>query len=810
MGSDVKKSLATAEKLLKQGKVDDAVTLCDELIDDSRGDLLTVNRVGDILAATGYGDRAVVYYARIADQFARQGYYPKAIAIRKKILRLTPDDPAALVALGDVYVAQEHPGEARTFYLRAADSLLQAKNFDAARDVYTRLVTAEPDDPRHRVRLAETRAAAGDAQGAAHDLIALGERLLQSGKPDDAEKAFLRAEELAPELPAIARGLIGCLIETGREDEAIERLEAEAAKPEPAAELLGELVQLSETGGRPQRVDELLRSPQGAAVPESALKAITRYHERLESLDGWWARFQQAMQHWRENNLGDGRGFEWLERFAGWTNAPFADALAVRLETGRGHDDDQVRARLLERLIALYRETGRETDAEPLLEELCDVRPDSPLIEQATAPADETVAEAAPAAAVLSERAEVPVEYEAPAVPLSRADEEFVSGRLTQAEILEKYGLLSQALDQLYEVVERFPGHLDANQRLVTLLRNDNQSAPLGVALVRLALARRAAGRVDVAKQSASEAEKLGGVDATMRPILAALGLLEGGAPVAAAPPVAETPVAEPTPAPTPAPAPPVAATPAPAEATSDPARESVIDFDSFDDDDDDESDEVIEIEETVETEVAAEPVAATPPPAPPAPPAATDDVMTFAPLPSLDDGQEDDDLSAIAAALDEELFDDDPLPSTPESESEESLDEVFAAFRERVQEEVSGEDYRTHYDLGIGYKEMGLVDAAIAEFEISLKAEELFQESCSMLAICHRERDELDQAAAWYRRALESGPVAGLQYDLAEVLLQAGDATTALDLFRDVMEGDPSFRDVQAKVSELAASVAD
>ena len=70
--------------------------------------------------------------------------------------------------------------------------------------------------------------------------------------------------------------------------------------------------------------------------------------------------------------------------------------------------------------------------------------------------------------------------------------------------------------------------------------------------------------------------------------------------------------------------------------------------------------------------------------------------------------------LRAIAAALDEELFTDDPLGDAPASESEESLDEVFAAFRERVDEEVSADDFRTHYDLGIGYKEMGLIDEAI------------------------------------------------------------------------------------------------
>ena len=67
-------------------------------------------------------------------------------------------------------------------------------------------------------------------------------------------------------------------------------------------------------------------------------------------------------------------------------------------------------------------------------------------------------------------------------MPLSRADEEFVSGRMTQAEILEKYGLVTQAMDQIYEVIERFPGHLEANQHLVTLLRGTSQESALAQA----------------------------------------------------------------------------------------------------------------------------------------------------------------------------------------------------------------------------------------------------------------------------------------------------------------------------------------
>ena len=250
MGSDVKQSLAAAEKLLKAGKVAAAIKEFDRVVDDSKGDLLTVNRVGDAIVSAGQPEKAVPYYARIADQFSRQGFYPKAVAIRKKILRLTPESAEALVGLADLYVRQEHPAEARTYYLRAADLLLKEKDFRGTQEVYERLVAAEPDDPRHRVRLAETRAAAGDEAEAAADLVELGQRLLESGKPEDAEKAFRRAAELVPDRSDVVTGLIACLTETGRDDEALKLLEDEVAKSDAAIELVGELLILYEVNGR--------------------------------------------------------------------------------------------------------------------------------------------------------------------------------------------------------------------------------------------------------------------------------------------------------------------------------------------------------------------------------------------------------------------------------------------------------------------------------------------------------------------------------------------------------------------------------
>ena len=148
-------------------------------------------------------------------------------------------------------------------------------------------------------------------------------------------------------------------------------------------------------------------------------------------------------------------------------------------------------------------------------------------------------------------------------------------------------------------------------------------------------------------------------------------------------------------------------------------------------------------------------------------------------------------------------------VPVVAEAEADEDVGEILEAFKREVEQQIAQDDHRAHYELAIGYKEMGLIDEAIHEFQLAASSSELHREACSMIAMCHWERQELAQAAEWYRQALEQGTaddeaVPGLRYDLAEVLLQGGDAEEALEHFRGVLAVDPAFRDVQGRVAEL------
>ena len=137
-------------------------------------------------------------------------------------------------------------------------------------------------------------------------------------------------------------------------------------------------------------------------------------------------------------------------------------------------------------------------------------------------------------------------------------------------------------------------------------------------------------------------------------------------------------------------------------------------------------------------------------------------------------------------------------------------LADIFREFKKGVEQQLSPEDYETHYNLGIAYKEMSLVDEAIGEFQRASKSPHLAVECCSMLGLCFLEKGLPQLAIKWYRKGLESHGLRdddrlGLLYDLANVFLGVGDRDGAYRAFLDIYGSDANFRDVGDRLKELS-----
>ena len=159
------------------------------------------------------------------------------------------------------------------------------------------------------------------------------------------------------------------------------------------------------------------------------------------------------------------------------------------------------------------------------------------------------------------------------------------------------------------------------------------------------------------------------------------------------------------------------------------------------------------------------------------------------------------------------------PVSGAPAAELDESLDglhKVFQEFRDELGElGEEDEDLETHYNLGIAYREMGLFEEAIGEFQKVAKAVQngrpfRYAMQCStLLGLTFMAKGEPKIAAMWYLRALETPgldqeSILALRYDLGVSQELAGDGSAALDSFQQVYAINIDYRDVAERIVAL------
>jgi tetratricopeptide (TPR) repeat protein len=146
-----------------------------------------------------------------------------------------------------------------------------------------------------------------------------------------------------------------------------------------------------------------------------------------------------------------------------------------------------------------------------------------------------------------------------------------------------------------------------------------------------------------------------------------------------------------------------------------------------------------------------------------------------------------------------------------PTGDEEADFQSMLQAFKRGIAANVGEEDFESHYDLGVAYKEMGLLDEAIAEFQKALRATEGRLKSSEALGMCFFEKGQFAVCETILRRGLEAPAVSdaeriGLLYWLGRALEEQGRGTDALGAYNRVFGVDINFQDVSRRVQAIHA----
>ena len=138
-------------------------------------------------------------------------------------------------------------------------------------------------------------------------------------------------------------------------------------------------------------------------------------------------------------------------------------------------------------------------------------------------------------------------------------------------------------------------------------------------------------------------------------------------------------------------------------------------------------------------------------------------------------------------------------------------FEHILQEFRDGIEKTISIDDADSHFDLGIAFREMGLLDDAISEFQIAARSRLKRVESIEALGGCFLDKCEPAIARTILQRALEDPSVAhaedtllGVLYLLGRASEEVGARDDGLRYYQRVYAVDIRFRDVAVRIQNL------
>lgn len=798
-----------AQKYLAKGQIDKAIAEWEKIVQEYP-DGHNYNSVGDLYLKKGDQKNAIEAFHKAANFFRREGFSLKALALFKKVLNINSTNADALYALGELSEEKGLITDAIKYYLATADSLSKEGKKDRVFDIYEKILSLSPSNIPLRTKVAETFLKQGLKSDAAKEYLFIAGVYENKDDIEKSKEYYHKAIDIQPLNKAAVIGL-SCLHE-------------KAGDAKKALELMKEATVLFH-----ESVDVLMRAAE-LSLSGNYIENAKSYLLRINELEPKNAKARILLG---EIYLKEGRKESAWEEYLVVLDdlilqGKYSDVIKI-LESFREIDPIEIGRRL----VSLYKQLGEKTHtAEELIalgdihynrgireaaldcyNEVFELESDNDYLRQRIAELKGEPEEKVPEFEEFTGpvEAEKPVEKEASA-HISVKAEKTVDEIFSEADIFARYGLLSEARKLLEGLRLKIPKSIDLHLRLKSLYLDFGDKESAVTECLILSEIYKLSGDMENSQSVLREGVGLSPSD----PRLAGRGfdhLLE------AAP-----------------------STPEGVEEFVPPAAGKGISIEDYEEELS-EADfytrqglaqealkillklqdlfpgnrniaerlealgveagfsDITDMSGTIENHETSFEL-----PEEESPEALTGETLwkkeqKETPEEELEKtGYEDLSLGDNEIAEAQEM---------PEPTLDSDVLEIFQEFKKGLEGQIEDEDSETHYNLGIAYKEMGLVDDAIKEFQTSKNDKKSFLQSSSMLAVCYMEKGLYSLAIDILNKTLESikepnESYWSIKYDLAEAYEKNDNLKDALALYTEVYGWNARFRNVSEKVGLL------
>lgn len=480
-GFNKTKVLASAERNVKQGKLQNAIADYERILAEDPKDLTVMNTVGDLYSRVGNTEKATEFFRKIGEVYAGEGFTVRAIAMYKKLTKQNPGALDAVLKLGELYTQQGLHNDARAQFMQVAEHYVRNNEFAQAANVFQKTLELDPENISLQTRLAELYVKIGRPADARDLYFRNAEALRNRGALDLADDALGRVLQLDPNFsPAmLLRGQVK--FDSGDSEAAAHHLE-----------------QVPDLDSRPEGLRTLLNA-QLALGNLAAAEPIARKQLQIFNDSSGIAGYGEALIASGANE----QALDFFSEHAAVLLAANQSAFMQVLQTLTARVKSSPKA--LEQLAAMFQRAGNSgcivevtellahayvqqgelVKARDLYQRLTHLEPENPQHAQSFKQIVAKIAEAnPPSSAVEHEEEWLQPESETQSHTFS-SDEiypstnieqkypgdlaELIEAALTDAELFDSYNLASKAIAPLELLLPRVPNDTRINQRLASL-----------------------------------------------------------------------------------------------------------------------------------------------------------------------------------------------------------------------------------------------------------------------------------------------------------------------------------------------------
>lgn len=808
------KVLDAAQKHLSKGNVDKAIKEYEKIVREDPTDVRTWLRIGDLHKRQGDPNGACATYERVAAQYAEGGFYQKAVAVYKQVLLIDKSRIPVMEKLADMYEHLQLRREAVNVYEQVVLAYERAGRVDETLRTLERMGSMDPGNIAVQIKYAEVLSTAGRKEEAA-DAFAAGAALLkQQGRIDDYIKVAERLLFHRPTDISVARELSVLHLKRQEPKRALQKLQL-CFKAEPrnvnTLELLAQSFQMlgqtqktisvyrelarihQESGNDDARATVLHRILELDPDDADARKQLAAYAPPVSAPAPPVPRPPSVVPIALDDptqpvGVGAGKGME------------LDEAEDIDLDDGIVEVDDGPATLESEHHYVVesqYPAAGVavESSIPPQTVPPHSIAPEAEEIEEFDdyEEIEELDPVSASIPAIAPPRSSIPPEVAANA-QLSRL--------LTEIEIYQRYGLQTKIIEHGSRILDLDPNHIAAREALkdayVAEERFEEARTQLQ-ALVELSMAQDPSRTQLYRKELEAVSAEVSSPTREVPAAPEAVRQAPSEAPVF----MSEIDDLDPVSPDEFERAPLRPSTPGEIQAARQRNHHSLVEdalesAEAYIDAGDYEAARLV-LSEALEEQPLhplmrekLEQIA---------------DMETAAiSLPPVADEASVKESFALAEQLAEEL---DELDDDSAGSDVLDVDTVFEQFKLGVQAQIGADDSETHFDLGIAYMEMGLLDDAIGEFDVARSNPSHECTSYTMMGTCYQRKGDLENAIAHFKKGLfaehrtEREEVA-LSFELGAVYEQIGDKAEALGYYEKVHQRDPSFRAVGDRIASL------